>query len=224
MRTYFLILSFIVFISCDSTVEQHERKYLKLQQQSNCKYVFDQHIVNEINKQQKRPSIIPDSSLFFQKKTSNTINANNGSILNSFTNLSQEQIINWLKPLTTEIGYDISLDTAYFKAISFQKKTKKYTSVLLMMLNETSNEQFLVTIDSVGKYIDGLSVFSLKNLSNSDVIEDSVRKVYIFSTDSRSKFDDDTIKVYHLADVSQKAKPHLETDVWQELCETIYIT
>ena len=84
-------------------------------------------------------------------------------------------------------------------------------------------EQMLITIDNNGKYINGLPVYYLKNLSNSDVEKDSTNGLYQFSTETRSYFSGDTVKVYQLVEVANTPYPNSNDDYWQELYETIYL-
>lgn len=187
-------------------------------------------IYNDTLIQQNKSCSIPDSNMFMLKQVDKTISKEDVFTVRQFKNLSREQVKSWLA-IPQEKKYPIETDFKYFKAVSFQKETPKYYSILLMMVSNITEdyligeEQVLVTTDKSGKYIDGLPVSYLKNLGNFGAELDTARRYYIFSTEARSKFSGDTIKVYELMDISQKAEnePRTDKDIWQELYETIYL-
>lgn len=187
---------------------------------------------NDVKKNKVVPAgntcCIPDSNLFSLKRVDKTLGRDDIFTIKQLKNLTKEQVKAWIAPIPAKDRHNIETTYKYYKAASFQKRTGNYSSVLLMMIEEIANDyvieqQVLITVDNKGKYINGLPVSYLKNLSNSDVEMDSTKGTYQFSMNTRSQFIGDTIKVQQLVDVGKTPQPHSSEDTWQEVYETIYV-
>jgi hypothetical protein len=166
----------------------------------------------------------PDSALFYFKHLSRTPNGGDFSLFSKMNSLDSNQVNNWLQPILKDVKIQINYGESGFsvKMVSFQKKTKCYTSIIIALAYDEV-QQFYTTIDTTGKIIDGLRVSYIDNLSNSDVEYLEVRSVYKFSTKVLSYFDGDTIRMYSIEDVSILEEPHESKDVWKEIYETEYV-
>ncbi len=174
-----------------------------------------------------KDTCIPDSNMFLLRRINGTISRDEVLKVKRFKNLNQTQINAWIMPIPNRNDYIIESAMEQHKAVSFQNKAKNYYSILLMQVDNITKEyvmgeQFLVTVDNSGKYIDCLPVSYIKNLSNSEVELDTTRNLYKFSTNTKSLFNGDTVKVMQLSSVSNMLDSHEEKDYWEELYETIY--
>lgn len=231
MKTILSFTLFILFllIACSNTESTNEQ-----QSESAVNYTSTEAQKNNTANTatetlaQNKSCCVPDSNIFSLKHINKTLNHEDNLVFGNLKNLNQKQVDAWLKPFTERFDYYKSVDVKaeYCKAISFQKKTEQYFSLLLMItFADASIEQLLVNIGNSGKFIDGLQVAYQRNLSNWDAELDSARGIYIMTTDRRTKFSGDTIIIYELQNVSPKGvnEPHTDKDVWDELYETIYL-
>ena len=221
-----LILFFLV--ACGNNVSTSQKQYKLTVSSTSAEIEKDGDLEISNTYTQNKSCCIPDSNIFFLKQINSTIDKNDILIVRKLKNLDQEQIEAWINPIPEKEKYRIESEFKYYKAVSFQKRISKYSVVLLMMVEDMGEdyvtaEQVLITVDSSGKYIDGIPVSYLKNLSNSSIELDSIKNVYIFSTDVSSTFIGDTIKVYQVVDVSKSPDPHTDEAIWHELYETIYL-
>lgn len=182
----------------------------------------------QLNTDKNKISFIPDSNVFVLKRINETIKREDVLRIQSLKNLNPKQIDAWIKPIPNRNDYIIESSVELYKAVSFQKKAEKYSSIILMQVDNIEKdkiigEQFLVTIDNNGKYIDCLPVSYIKNRSNSEVELDTARSIYIFTTNTKSLFNGDTIKVIQLSTVSNMPDSHEEKDYWEELSEILYL-
>ncbi|WP_314005523.1 hypothetical protein [Xanthocytophaga flava] len=170
---------------------------------------------------------IPDPDLFLLKPAEKTMNNDSLAFIRLCKDLNKEQVKAWIDPIPEKDRYNIELRFQYFKAVAFQKKTNNYSTILVMMIESfwddfVIQQQNLITVDPTGKYIDGIPVCYIKNLSNSDPEVGSPSGLYQFSTRTHSYFSGDTIKVYQLVSVAKTEDPKLDTDEWDESYETLY--
>lgn len=209
MKT-FLITTTIIFISFSCSNNAKEKGNGK----SNSEAVI--FSASESNQ--------PDSALFYFKHLSKTPNAGDFSLFSKMNSLDSNQIKSWLQPILKDAKIPLNYKESGFsvKMVSFQKKAKKYTSIIIALTFDEV-QQFYATVDTKGKVIDGLKVSYIKNLSNSDVEYNKERALYKFSTKVLSCFDGDTIRVFSIEDVSKLEEPHENKDTWKELYETKYI-
>ena len=166
----------------------------------------------------------PDSALFYFKYLLKTPNGSDFSLFSKMNSLDSNQVKTWLQPILKDVKIPLDYKKSGFsvKMVSFQKKTKRHTSIVVALTFDEV-QQFYVTVDTGGKVIDGLMVSYIKNLSNSDVEYNKERGLYKFSTKVLSCFDGDTIRVFSIEDVSMLEEPHESKDIWKELYETKYI-
>jgi hypothetical protein len=167
---------------------------------------------------------LPDSSLFYYSKLPQTFSLKDISLLSKMNSLDSNQVNAWLKPVIKDIEIPLDYEKSGYliKMLSFQRKTKEY-SLVLIAFGFDEVQQFLITINPKGQFVDGLEVSYLKNLSNSDVEYDKTRALYKYSTKVLSTFGNDTIKLFSIEDVGKIKEPHENKDVWQELYETRYL-
>lgn len=169
-------------------------------------------------------SSYPDSTLFHFKHLSRTPDGGNFSLFSKMNSLDSNQVKTWIQPILKNVKIPLDYKKSGFsvKMVSFQKKTKRYTSIIIALTFDEV-QQFYATVDTSGKVIDGLKVSYIKNLSNSDVEFNKERALFKFSTKVISCFYGDTIRVFSIEDVSKLEAPHENKDTWKELYETKYI-
>ncbi len=209
LTSYFL-MSTVFLISIVSTANKFERNSLKTGS------VEGSHFTSRTNR--------PDSSLFYFKHRSTTLNAKDFSLLLKMNCLDSIQERLWLRTfLKNEIvSWKNGETDCPYKLLSFQKQTAVYTSIIIALALDDVQQYFL-TIDTLGRVIDGVNVSYIKNLSNSDAEYNKERKIYTFSTNVLSTFKGDTISLFSIESVSKLEDPHSSEEIWNEFYETRYV-
>lgn len=224
-RWHFVFLLFM-YVSCSNTESHKDIKESSLLSKSTAPIPGKKSTTFSIG--DNKTCCVPDPNMFLLKPAENTVSQDSVSLIRQLKDLNKEQVKAWTNPIPKKNRYNIELQYQYFKAVGFQKKTDHYSLILLMMAETIEDhyamgQQNLITVDNNGKYIDGIPVCYLKNLSNSDAEIGSPSGLYQFSTRTHSHFSGDTIKVYQLVSVSEIEDPHSDTDEWDETYETLYI-
>ena len=180
-------------------------------------------INKELHKASETRICIPDSIIFLLKNIKETINNEDIFTIERLKKLNKKQIEAWINPIPNIYEYTFEYVINY-KAVALQKITNEYYLLLLMQCEDATNQQYIVSIDKQGKYIDALAVSYGTTLSNSDVEFDEDRGIYISGTSVKSFFEGDNIRVMLLSVVSNlPPHSHEETDYWEELDEIIYL-
>ncbi len=136
--------------------------------------------------------IIPDPNDFLLKNVKETLDRYDTTIMKRFKILTPLQEQSW----TDRYGAQYAMENVlHYRAVSLQKTTDQYYLLLIMQCEDFMNQQFIVSVDKNGKYIDSLPVSYFLDPNNSDVEYDSIRNVYKATSDVKSYFLGDTIKM-----------------------------
>lgn len=170
---------------------------------------------------------VPDSNMFELKNIKKTLDNDNVNMIQKMKKLNSEQIKMWLNPITDKIKLTEPLEIPlYYKMESFQKKTEKYFSMILIIHDQTSegeinNNQYLINVDgTTGQFIDGIVVKTYT--PGSTLGDDSyvASKGIILNVEKKSKFSGDTIKIY---DRENCLFPPASQHKWTGVYETFYV-
>jgi hypothetical protein len=137
------------------------------------------------------------------------------SIVDKLKKLNEAQVEAWIEPIPYKYEFE---GASSHRVVAILKATDKYCLLLLMRCEgiphreevemsewlyqeNVINQQYIVSVDKQGKYIDALPVAYTRNLSNWDIEFDADRDVYIFSTLFSSHFEGDQIRVVQASSV-----------------------
>jgi len=150
------------------------------------------------------------------------------SIIKDLKKLNRKQVEAWIEPILYKYGFE---SPTSYRAIAIIKATDKYCLLLLMRCEgeaegeeRITNQQYIVSVDKQGKYIDALPVAYEKNLSNWDVEFDEDRKIYRFATVVGAFFEDDKIRTTHMSHVSNlpdELSHEWEWMIWDEIIYSV---
>lgn len=177
---------------------------------------------------------IPDSTLFRFKRLNETLDETKVDAFKALKPISQKESDAWFKPFFGE-RYEV---TDEIRMVAFQRMTDKYFSFLIVRMfdigvNLKGNEyiicdQFLITTDRQGNYISGLKVFDNNRVDDRDEDNwennfDKEMNAYKTYDGVRTKFCQDTIKVYELTGFCKDLNSSKKTDYWENNFVTQYI-
>ena len=184
----------------------------------------------QVSDASKTKDCVPEQSIFLLKNIKE-IDRKDNSTVKKLGTLNEKQIEAWIKPIPDVASYAIDSEYGlYYKAVSILNITDEYYLLLLMQCEKNENEvengdiehqQFIVSVDKKGKYIDALAVSYIKDLVNWEGEFDAKRNIYRYSTNAKSFFSNDNIKVIHecfVSDIRETSK----IEYWEEWDEIIY--
>jgi hypothetical protein len=157
------------------------------------------------------------------------------SIVDKLKKLNEAQVEAWIEPIPHKYGYE---GASSHRVVAILKATDKYCLLLLMRCEgapyweemersewltgqeDVTNQQYIVSVDKQGKYIDALPVAYSTSLSNSDIEFDANSKLYVWGRSVSSYFEGHRIRVVH--QIFGHDAPDLESDDRNGWYEIIY--
>jgi hypothetical protein len=149
------------------------------------------------------------------------------SIVRQLEKLDENQIEAWINPIPHKYGFE---SPTSYRIVTILRTTNKYCLLLIMRceseLDEENeeeraiNQQYIISVDKQGKYIDALVVDYEKNLSNWIIEFDANRNIYKITTSVGSFFEENNIRTVHRSTVSNT--PDGLSGTWEIWDEVIY--
>ncbi|NVN95405.1 MAG: hypothetical protein HXX18_09010 [Bacteroidetes bacterium] len=162
-----------------------------------------------------------DTNSFKYKSLKTTFNQIDEGNIQTFKSLSNYEKSKWLKSLVPKYAQEMFIKYGKYKKLAYQYKTKRYYCFILAIQVSEAIDQFLITVDSTGNYIDGLNIRLRLSLSNFEAVYDSTFKLYSQASTKESILNGNKKFVYEQLILTKTSNE--EEDVIKDgYCETAY--